>query len=1051
MNARKDFLVAGIGASAGGIEAIEGFFRRVPADADAAFIIVMHLSPDRESLLHEVVARFTPLTVKVIADGMPIERSTVYVTPSNAAVSVDTGLLRLRRGDGHREAKPIDVFLGTLAVDMAERAVGIILSGGDSDGTLGLKAIKERGGLTFAQIHDGFGPRHPDMPDTAILSGLVDFALPAESLGEKLVELAQDVAHVDSESGDDTQATATEDAIIASLPAIYDILRGQVGHDFSGYKTRTFVRRVQRRMHISQVRAVDGYLDRLRGDLQEVAALFRDLLINVTNFFRDTDAFEALATQVIPRLFEGREPDEAIRVWVPGCATGEEVYSLGILFREYLDSVDHAPAVQIFATDIDERALSVARAGRYPAPLLESVSPARRRRFFVQEGGALVVAKEVRELCIFSPHSVIRDPPFSRIDLVSCRNLLIYFGADVQGQVIPTFHYALRPGGFLFLGTAENVSQFGDLFAPIEKRHRIFQRRATAVASLPMLPLPHSSREGNIVSLAPRRSPLSGLALRHAVDQQVLEQFAPAHVVVNRDGDVVYFSSRTGKYLEVPAGSPTRQLLTMARRELRLDLRALLRECLESGRGTRREGLSIDVDDQRVQSVTISVEPLVERPVGEQLFLVSFVDQGPVVMMQGIQERRAASDGAALAVERELHETRDRLQSIIEEYETAMEELKSSNEELAAVNEELQSANEELEASKEELQSVNEELHTVNVELGGKVDALDRANSDLTNLFDSTNVATVFLDDHLVIRSFTPAVSTVFSIRASDSGRPITDLTSRLDVAELGRDIADVFRGGVPAERRILTVDGKGTYLLRVAPYQTSNHASRGVVVTFLDITTIARSEVRQRVLISELQHRTRNLLTLIQSTAQKTLGRLPEVAEFSSRFEALSRVQGLLGGHLDESIDLRDILRLELDALCIPLQCVSISGPAVLLGFDAVQAFSLALHELTTNALKHGAFADTVLPGRLEIAWTVEPDAGSEDHLLLEWVESGVSIDESPQRRGFGRELLERALSFTLRAETVLIFRPDGLTCRINVPLRSLNIVHASQEESAT
>jgi two-component system CheB/CheR fusion protein len=1050
MNARENFLVAGIGASAGGVEAIEGFFKRVPADADAAFIIVTHLSPDRESFLHEIVTRFTPLAVKVVADGTPIERNTVYVVPSNASVSVDDGILRMRVG-GHREAKPIDVFFGTLAVDMAERAAGVILSGGNADGTLGLKAIKEYGGLTFAQIHDGFGPRHPDMPDAAILSGLVDFALPAENLGEKLVQLARDVARGSEGSGDTARVTSTENAIISSLPVIYDILRGQVGHDFSGYKTRTFVRRVQRRMHIVQVPAVDAYLDRLRGDMQEVAALFRDLLINVTNFFRDADAFEALATQVIPRLFEGRETKESVRVWVPGCATGEEVYSLGILFREYLDSVDEAPDVQIFATDIDERALAVARAGRYPAPLLESVSLARRKRFFVPDADAFVVSKEVRELCIFSPHSVIRDPPFSRIDLVSCRNLLIYFGSDVQSQVIPTFHYALRPGGFLFLGTAENVSQFGDLFAPVEKRHRIFQRRHSAAASLPMLPLPHALREGSVASLVPRRPPLSGLALRHAVDQQVLEQFAPAHVVINRDGDVVYFSSRTGKYLEVPAGSPTRQLLTMARRELRLDLRALLRECFESGRGASRQGLTLDVDDHRVQSVTISAEPLAERPVGEQLFLVSFIDQGPVVTMQGSEERRAALDGAALAVERELHETRDRLQSIIEEYETAMEELKSSNEELVSVNEELQSSNEELEASKEELQSVNEELHTVNVELGGKVDALDRANSDLTNLFESTNVATVFLDDKLVIRSFTPAVSEVFSIRATDSGRPITDLTSRLDVAELGRDIADVFRGGTPAERRIPTVDGKGTFLLRVAPYQTSNLASRGVVVTFLDITTIARSEVRQRVLISELQHRTRNLLTLIQSTAQKTLGRLPEVGEFSSRLDALSRVQGLLGGHLDESIDLRDVIRLELEALCIPSQSVNVTGPEVLLGFDAVQTFSLALHELTTNALKHGAFADSGSEGRLDIAWKVQPDGQGADHLVLDWVESGVSIDDRPQHRGFGRELLERALSFTLRAQTTLTFRPDGVTCHIDLPLRSLNGGQASHVETTT
>lgn len=1044
MSGQAAFLVAGIGASAGGVEALEGFFKRVPADTEAAFIIVTHLSPDRQSLLHEIVARYTPLRVEVVGDGMIIEPSTVYVMPSGGTLGVEVGRLVLHKGTSPRERRPIDLFLSALAVDMGERAAGVILSGGDSDGTLGLKTIKEHGGVTFAQIHDGFGPRHPDMPDAAILSGLVDFALPAEDLGSKIVALSRSSMLMGRPSDEGTHAATIEEAITTVLPTIYSSLRSQIGHDFSGYKTRTFVRRVHRRMQILQLTQVDQYLERLRQDLQEVGALFRDLLINVTDFFRDGDAFEALATLVIPRLFEGREAGDTVRIWIPGCATGEEVYSMGILVREHLDTLAERPNVQIFATDIDDRALSVARAGRYPEPLLENVSPARRQRFFAPDAESFAVAKEVRDLCIFSPHSVIRDPPFSRIDLVSCRNLLIYFGAQIQNQVIPTFHYALRPGGFLFLGTAENVSHFGDLFAPVDKRHRIFERRPSAAPSLPMLHLPHSTRDGNVVSLAPRRNPLSGLALRQTVDQQVLDRFAPAHVVVNRDGDVVYFSSRTGKYLETPAGSPTRQLLPMARRELRLDLRTLLRECLESGRIATREGLAIDIDDHRVQWINITVEPLIERPVSEPLYLVSFIDQGPVMTHEGLPHRRASTDEAALAMEREFHETRDRLQSIIEEYETALEELKSSNEELVSVNEELQSTNEELEASKEELQSVNEELHTVNVELSGKVDALDRANNDLSNLFESTNVATVFLDDHLVIRSFTPAVSRIFNIRPSDNGRPITDLTSRLDLVTLGDDIDAVFRTSTPTERRILTKDGTGHYLLRVAPYQTIDHAIRGVVVTFLDVTTVTRSEARQRVLISELQHRTRNLLTLMQSIAQKTLGGVPEVADFSSRLDALSRVQGLLGGDLDDTIDLRDIVRLELTALCVPENRVSVDGPAVRLGFDAVQTFSLALHELATNAIKHGAFTNAT--GRVDVAWTVQT-AQPENHLVLDWVESGVAIDVAPSRRGFGRELLERALPFTLRAKTTLVFRPDGVACRIDmpVPLQTMAVASSS------
>jgi two-component system CheB/CheR fusion protein len=1049
MNGAPTFLVVGIGASAGAVEALEGFFKRVPHDVAAAFVVVTHLSPERESLLHQVVARFTPLVVKVITDGAAVESGTIHVMPAHATLGIEDGHFRLHELGAQRERKPIDVFLSALAVDMHERAAGVILSGGDSDGTLGLKAIKEHGGLTFAQVHDGFGPRHPDMPDSAILSGLVDFALPAQELGEKISQLAQ--APVSPTGGKDAGTQGTlEESINVALPAIYGALRAQADHDFSGYKTRTFIRRVQRRMQIVELPGVEDYVNRLREDSHEVDALFRDLLINVTNFFRDTEAFEALASQVMPRLFEGRDAEDTVRIWIPGCATGEEAYSLAILVSEQLDAMNAHRKVQIFATDIDDRALAVARAGRYPEPLLANVSPARLRRFFNKDGGSFVVTKEIRDLCVFSPHSVIRDPPFSRIDLVSCRNLLIYFGIQVQSQVIPTFHYALRPGGFLFLGTAESAGQFGDLFASIDKRNRIFQRRPSSTSIIPIMPLRQSLRDDRHgASLDHRRNPLTGLALRQMVDQQVLDRFGPAHVVVNRDGDVVYFSSGTGKYLETPAGSPTRQLMMMARRELRFDVRTLFRKCVENGKPASSEGIELDVDAQHVQLVDMHIEPLAEHPAGEPLFLVSFVDHGPAVEHDGTRQADAAN-GAALAIERELHETRERLQSVIEEYETAIEELKSSNEELVSVNEELQSTNEELESSKEELQSVNEELHTVNIELGGKVDALDRANSDLINLFESTNVATVFLDHHLVIRSFTPAVAAVFNIRPSDLGRPITDLTGRFDLGMLGQDIASVFGGGAPTERRVSTSDGLGHYLLRVAPYQTSDGATSGVVVTFLDLTTLVRSEARQQVLIAELQHRTRNLLTLVQSIALKTLGEVPEVEHFASRLAALGRVQELLGGKLDDAIDLRDIVQLELTALCLPADRIIASGPEVRLGFDAVQTFTLALHELGTNALKHGAFADSSGTGRLDLTWRV--DAGlSGEHLILDWMESGVSIDPSPIQRGFGSELLERALPFTLRASTKLVFRPEGLTCRIDMPLSSRADMRVRTEEVAT
>ena len=1033
MTDKAEFPIICLGASAGGIEALEGFFRGLPAQPGLALVIVTHLSPDRESVLHEIVGRYTDMPVHVAADGMDVEVDHIYVMPADSILGIANRKLELRKNSSRRERKPIDIFMSALAVDIGELSGGIILSGGDSDGTLGVKAIKERGGITFAQVGDGFGPQHPDMPDAAISTGLIDFAVPAEDMGAKLVEFVRG-NHLFEQMVNGTADSAEDSTISQALPEIYGILRNQIGHDFSGYKTKTFIRRVQRRMQVTQLTTIDAYVELLRQEPPEVGALFRDLLINVTNFFRDEDAFEALANSVIPKLFEGRGADDTVRIWIPGCATGEEVFSIAILAREHMDRLTAVPRVQIFATDIDDRALSVARAARYPGALLDSVSPERRKRFFVSDGGSYVVSKDVRELCIFSPHSVIRDPPFSRIDMVSCRNLLIYFGADMQNQVIPTFHYALRPEGYLFLGSAENVSQFTELFAPIEKRHRIFRRRSDSISPTRLPIALHGLRPGPGTDLVPRRQPLGGLALRHAVEEQVVEHFAPPHVVVNHDGDVVYYSTRTGKYLEAPAGAPTRQLLTMARKSLRLDLRTLFRETVETGRTATRNGISLDSEEGGVQIVDLTIEPLGERT-GEPLFLVLFSDQGPVLSREEALNRAQVShDGAAAHTERELRETRDRLQSMIEEYETALEELKSSNEELVSVNEEMQSTNEELEASKEELQSVNEELHTVNAELNGKVDALDRANNDLQNLFESTDVATIFLDRKLVIRSFTPAVTKVFNILPTDRGRPITDLSSRLNLADFADDIAKVFAGADPIERRVDSEGHGPHYFVRLAPYRDGDHKIEGVVVTFVDVTSLTRSEARQGVLIAELQHRTRNLLSVVQSLAQQTLGKGGSLQGFTTRLAALGRVQSLVSGAMDDHIDLGDIIRLELQAVGAADDKVSVSGPPVALGFELVQTLGLAVHELATNAVKYGALKEG--QGRLEVSWSVQTNGQSVPNLLLNWKESGVPKLSKPSRKGFGRDLIERALAYTLLAKTKLSFGEDGILCRIELPL---------------
>jgi two-component system, chemotaxis family, CheB/CheR fusion protein len=1026
-----EFPIVGIGASAGGIEALEGFFRGLPSEPGLAIVIVTHLPPDRESLLPEVVRHLTNMSVTTVSDEAELKPDCVFVLTNSAILTVKQRRLLVRQSAGGRERKPIDIFFSSLAADVGEMAAGIVLSGGDGDGTLGIKAIKERGGLTFAQTGDGFGPGHPDMPDSAIATGFVDFAIPVNEMGEKLVQFARGGLY---ENLLDASRDNAELRISEALPEIYGLLRSQIGHDFTGYKVNTFMRRVMRRMQVTQHATIQGYLERLRQEPQEVNTLFRDLLINVTNFFRDTDAFESLANSIVPKLFEGRGADDTVRIWVPGCSTGEEVFSIAILLREYMDKLSALPQVQVFATDIDDRALTVARAARYPEALLDSVSPERRKRFFLLDGGSYVLSKEVRELCIFSPHSVIRDPPFSRIDLISCRNLLIYFGADAQNQVIPTFHYALRPDGYLFLGSAENVGHFDDLFVPIEKRHRIFRRRSDVSSSLRLPVMLNALKPGNVNDLVPRRVPLAGATLRRAIDDHVLERFSPAHVVTNRDGDIVFYSNKTGKYLETPAGAPTRQLLTLARKGLRLELRSAFRAAVETGHSISREGVAVESETGGVQIVNILVEQLPDGG-SEQLYLILFVDHGPLLSQEeAVLRAQTMQGGDAFHLERELRETRDRLQSMIEEYETALEELKSSHEELVSVNEEMQSTNEELEASKEELQSVNEELHTVNSELSNKVEALDRANSDLQNLFESTEVATVFLDKALTIRSFTPNVARIFNILPGDRGRPITDLAGRLNFSVLADDIAQVLAEQKPREQRITTEDRASHYLVRLSPYRGGDRQTEGIVIAFVDITNVTRAEARQDVLIAELQHRTRNLLTVVQSIAQQTIGKGGPLEQFTSRLAALGRVQSLVSRGQADAVDLGELVRLELDSLgALQESKVRISGPRLVLPFELLQTFGLAVHELTTNALKYGALKQP--KGSLSVSWEVRQDE-KQSLLVFDWNEAGVAISAPPKRRGFGRELIERALAITAHAKSSLTFEPDGVACHIELVL---------------
>jgi two-component system CheB/CheR fusion protein len=1031
MTTADEFPIVGIGASAGGLQALELFFRNMPADTGLGFIVVTHLPRDRESVLCEILQRYTPMRVAVAVDGQAIEANHLYCNPPDRIVTVENRTLRLRQRISSSQHKPIDVFLDSLAEDCGLAAIGVVLSGSGSDGALGMKGIKERGGFTLAQGSDGTAPQHPEMPDAAIAADVVDLVLPAQEMGARLADYAARYPQAVA----DMEVAAPE--LSKGEQAIFEILLQQVGHDFSGYKQSTFQRRVRRRMQVTQVDDLDDYVELLRSDTTEANLLFRDLLIGVTNFFRDKDAFAVLEREIIPKLFDGKGVNDSVRIWVPGCATGEEVYSIAILVREHIEKHKARPKIQIFATDIDEAALGVARAARYPASLMDNVSPERLKRHFTGDDASYAVAKEIRELCVFSPHSVLRDPPFSRMDLISCRNLLIYLGSDFQRQVIPVFHFALRPRGYLFLGTSENVSQHGDLFSPVDKKQRIFQRRDHVLTplQLPSLGPPLHT----IPTAADLRREPAGLAvnLRRVIDTWVMERFAPAHVVVDREGDILHYSPRTGKYLEPASGMPNRQLLAMARRGLRLDLRSAFREAVEGHRKAERTNVGVEIED-RVQKIDITVEPLSQTD-SDPLFLVVFRDIGQPVNPADLETQRrelSADEGNIDRLEQELRDSRERLQATIEEYETAVEELKSSNEELQSVNEELQSTNEELETSKEELQSLNEELHTVNSELTAKVEEVDSAHADLRGIFESTRIATVFLDQNLVIRTFTPAVTELFNLIATDRGRPLTDIASSLEDGDLRREVRAVFERGEAIERNVRRRDGKAHYLMRILPYRAHGNVIEGVIVTFVEVTKLIEAEAHHRTLVEELNHRVRNTLAVVSAIARQTLKRTrsPEafVEAFTQRIRSMGDAFTLVSNQNWNRVRLHDVITKQIEPFDVAQAGrLKVQGGELLLHPTHALAISLIIHELATNAVKHGALS--AAEGKVNVGWTPR----GEGQLELTWREEDGPPVSAPAKAGFGAELIEREVQGTLHGSASFKYAGTGLTATILFPLK--------------
>jgi two-component system CheB/CheR fusion protein len=836
---RQSFPVVGIGASAGGLEAFKRFLNAMPADNNMAFVLIPHLDPTHKSYMVDLLGRQSKMPVVEADQDMALQPEHVFIIPPGKYLTVKGGVLQLS-GPIERSSSqtPLDVFFASLAEDQQENAICIILSGTGSHGTLGLKTVKAAGGLVIAQ--DPRTAEFDRMPQSAISTGLVDYVLAPEDIPQALLNYARTGV---GEIGGDADWS---DRVERELGRILTLLRTRTRYDFRWYRKRMLARRIQRRMRLNHIETVTDYLPYLREHPEEVKQLTRDLLISVTSFFRDADAYRVLETEIVPKVLELKRPDVSARVWVPGCATGEEAYSIAMVFLERISASESKGTLRVFATDADEHALDVGRQGVYPESVTADVAPERLQRFFVRaDDNCYRVCKELRDSMTFAAQNLLLDAPFSKLDLISCRNVLIYLEPEIQKKVIALFHMALNEGGYLWLGPSETISHSDDLFEPVSKKWRIYRRVPSHRPERVEFPLVVHDR-----TKEPRPAPaLSAGDFGDITQQLLLEEYSLAAVLINRKNEVVYYYGETTRFLELPTGEPTRDLLLLAGEGLRAKLRVGIHRATTeqqrvqlTGSRLKRHGASVPV--------RITVKPVKTPRNLEGLLLVIFEEE-PAAQAPAI----ASGDGGAedtlvRHLEMELGSTREELQGTIEELESSNEQLKASNEEIMSMNEELQSANEELETSKEELQSLNEELNTVNAQLNEKVNELESTNNDLANLFTSTDTATLFLDRNFCIKRYTPSTTKLLSLITTDIGRPITDISEKYEEGALLDDTREVQHTLFPKETEIHTRDGRW-YLRRVAPYRTLDNRIEGTVVTFTDVTQLKTAAERLRRLAS--------------------------------------------------------------------------------------------------------------------------------------------------------------------------------------------------------
>ncbi|MBA5604587.1 PAS domain-containing protein [Duganella sp. FT3S] len=827
-------LVVGIGASAGGLEPISELLASVPAASGMAFVVVQHLDPRDKGMLPELLQRVTPMRVMEIAEGMAIEPDCVYVIPPNKVLGLARGVLTLATpGDAPGRRLPIDRFFTALALECRERAIGVVLSGMGGDGSLGLAAIKDKGGLTLAQTPAS--ARFDTMPRNAIDSGAADIvALPRDMPAQILASWRAPALGLTGEALTRQRA---------DLQEMFDLLLKKMGANFSGYKLNTVLRRVERRMKLRQLRGIDEYVAFMRENPAEIELLFKELLIGVTQFFRDPAVWEDLRQNALPQLLAAHPQGLALKAWVPACSTGEEAYTLAIVFSEVLAqlpaNVEAQYSLQIFATDLDPDAIDRARRGRFGREIEHDLSPERLQRYFVADEKGYRIRKEVRNTIIFAQQNMISDPPFTKVDLLCCRNLLIYFSARLQEQLVPMFHYAINPGGLLILGSADTPGRYSDLFAPLPGCGQIYRRLDSPIQ---MVTHYFPTRVGSVSPSNPSQTRTLSMScnIQAQVEQHLLRKHTPAAVLVNAQGDILYIHGRTGTYLEPAAGKANWNIHAMAREGLAIELDNLMGRAMREPGPIAVRGLALTDGDGPPLAVDITAEMMAEGQGLDGNILVTFT----AAPLPPPRRRGRSSNPRVLELEQQLLQARQAIQAVRDEMLHSREELKAANEELQSTNEELQSANEELTTSKEEMQSLNEELYTVNAELQSKVDDLSLVNGDMKILLNSTDIATVFLDGELRIRRYTNQAKQIYKLIPSDLNRPLTDIVTELDYPGLERDAREVLRTLVFCERQIPTRGG-GWFKVRIMPYRTVDNVIDGLVVTFVDVTEFKQMEAR--------------------------------------------------------------------------------------------------------------------------------------------------------------------------------------------------------------